>query len=332
MYDWKGKRVLVLGAAGFIGSHLTERLLHLGADVTVFLRYNSRNDDGFLRALPAGLRAKATKVYGELRELDTVQQAMKGIEVAFNLAALVGIPYSYVHPSETIETNVIGTLNVLTAARAEGVQKLVQTSTSEVYGSALYIPIDEKHPKQPQSPYSASKIGSDAISLSFYLSFNLPVAIIRPFNTYGPRQSARAVIPTIITQALTQDEIRLGNLDTTRDFTFVLDTVEGFIRVAESDASLGQEINIGSGFEISVGELANTIVSLSGRDVKVTIDKERVRPAKSEVQRLYCDNTRAKELIGWSPQYDLRRGLEATMEWFRDPQHLSFYDPSRYTV
>lgn len=332
MYDWTNKRVLVFGAAGFIGSHLSERLLELGADVTVFVRYNSRNDEGFLRALPPELHARLKKVYGELRELDTVQQAMKGIDVAFNLAALVGIPYSYVHPNETVETNVIGTLNVLTAARTQGLQKLVQTSTSEVYGSALYIPIDEKHPKQPQSPYSASKIGSDAIALSFYYSFNLPVAIIRPFNTYGPRQSARAVIPTVITQALTQDEIKLGNLDTTRDFTFVLDTVEGFIRIAESEASLGQEINIGSGFEISVGELAKTIVSLSGRDVEVTIDPERVRPANSEVQRLYCDNARAKELVGWSPRHDLRKGLELTMEWFRDPQHLKYYDPSRYTV
>lgn len=332
MYNWKKKRVLVFGAAGFIGSHLTERLLQLDADVTVFVRYNSRNDEGFLRALPAELRARLRTVYGELRELETVQQAMKGVEVVFNLAALVGIPYSYVHPSETVETNVIGTLNVLTAAKAHGIQKLVQTSTSEVYGSALYIPIDEKHPKQPQSPYSASKIGSDAIALSFYLSFDLPVAVIRPFNTYGPRQSARAVIPTIITQALTQDEIRLGNVETTRDFTFVLDTVDGFIRVAESDASLGQEINIGSGFEISVGDLAKNIIDLSGRDVRLTIDPERVRPTSSEVQRLYCDNGKAKMLLGWAPKHDLRQGLDLTLEWFRDPDHLSFYDPAKYTV
>lgn len=330
MSYWKDVKVLIFGGGGFIGSHLTEQLLDLGADVSVFVRYNSRNDEGFLRAIPNRERLKIHR--GELRELETVQQAMRDVEVVFNLAALVGIPYSYLHPSETVETNVIGTLNVLTAARTNGIRKLVQTSTSEVYGSALYIPIDEKHPKQPQSPYSASKIGSDAIALSFYHSFELPVAIIRPFNTYGPRQSARAVIPTIITQALTQDEIKLGNLETTRDFTFVRDTVEGFLRVAESDASLGQEINVGSGFEISIGELVKQIIGLTGRDVKLTIDQERVRPAGSEVQRLYCDNRRAKELVAWEPGYTLEMGLRETIDWFGDPDHLKYYDPSRYTV
>jgi dTDP-glucose 4,6-dehydratase len=330
MADWKNRRVLVIGGGGFIGSHLTERLLELEADVTVFLRYNSRNDDGFIRDVPQRERVKIVR--GELRELETVHAAMKGMEVVFNLAALVGIPYSYLHPSETVETNVIGTLNVLNAARAHSVSRVVQTSTSEVYGSALYIPIDEKHPKQPQSPYSASKIGSDAIALSYYYSFELPVSVIRPFNTYGPRQSARAVIPTIITQALTQDEIKLGNLETTRDFTFVKDTVAGFLRIAESDQSLGREINIGSGFEISIGDLVREIISLTGREVKLTIDETRVRPAASEVQRLYCDNTLAKELVQWEPQYDLRRGLEQTIEWFKDPENLRFYDPARYTV
>ncbi|HET7435637.1 MAG TPA: GDP-mannose 4,6-dehydratase [Thermoanaerobaculia bacterium] len=332
MADWKNRKVLVTGAGGFIGSHLTERLLELGADVTAFLRYNSRHDDGFLRVLDPKLTAHLTKFYGELRELDTVQRAMKGIEVVFNLAALPGIPYSYLHPNETIETNVIGTLNALTAARAENVSRFVQTSTSEVYGSALYVPIDEAHPKQPQSPYSASKISSDAIALSYYYSFNLPVAIIRPFNTYGPRQSGRAVIPTIITQALTMDEIKLGNLDTTRDLTFVKDTVEGFVRVAESDAAVGQEINVGCGFEIRIGDLAKKIIELTGRDVKLSIDQERVRPTKSEVQRLFCANQKAKELLGWEPQYDLDAGLRATMEWFHDPDHLRYYDPARYTV
>ena len=332
MFDWSRKKVLVFGAGGFIGSHLTERLIDLGADVTVFLRYNSRNDEGFLRLLPDRMRGQMRKVYGELRELETVQQAMKGIDVAFNLAALVGIPYSYLHPSETVETNVIGTLNVLTAARSHEIEKLVQTSTSEVYGSALYIPIDEKHPKQPQSPYSASKIGSDAVALSFFYAFNLPVAIIRPFNTYGPRQSARAVVPTVITQALTQSEIKLGSLETTRDFTFVLDTVDGFIRIAESEKSLGEEINIGSGFEIAVGDLARRVIELTGRDVRLTVDPERVRPSKSEVQRLYCDNAKAKALVGWSPAHGLDDGLRKTIEWFGDADHLRYYEPLKYTV
>jgi NAD dependent epimerase/dehydratase len=330
--DLTNKKVIVFGAGGFIGSHLTERLLELGADVTAFLRYNSRHDDGFLRVLPPELTANLGKVYGDLNELDTVNKAMEGMEVVFNLAALPGIPYSYLHPNETVETNVIGTLNALTAARSAGVKKFVQTSTSEVYGSARYVPIDEDHPKQPQSPYSASKIGSDAIALSFYYSFDLPVAIIRPFNTYGPRQSTRAIIPSVITQALTSDEIKLGNTDTTRDLTYVKDTVEGFIRVAESGRSLGQEINIGCGFEISIGDLVRKIVELSGRDVRLTVDPQRVRPEKSEVQRLFCANAKAKELLGWEPKYDLERGLRETFSWFADPDHLRHYDPSRYTV
>jgi NAD dependent epimerase/dehydratase len=332
MIDMATKKVIVFGAGGFIGSHLTERLLELGCDVTAFLRYNSRHDDGFLRVLPPRLTVKLRKVYGELRELESVSKAMEGMEIVFNLAALPGIPYSYLHPNETIETNVIGTLNVLTAARSQGVEKFVQTSTSEVYGSALYVPIDEQHPKQPQSPYSASKIASDAIALSFYYSFDLPVAIIRPFNTYGPRQSTRAIIPSVITQALTSDEIKLGNTDTTRDLTFVKDTVEGFVKIAESDAAIGQEINIGCGFEISIGDLVRKLVEMSGREVRLTVDPDRVRPEKSEVQRLFCANAKARQLLDWAPRYDLESGLSETFAWFSDPAHLNHYQGSEYRV
>ena len=269
-------------------------------------------------------------VYGDLRELETLRKAIKGNSVIFNLAALVGIPYSYIHPNEVVETNTIGTLNVLTAARVEGIEKFVQTSTSEVYGSARYIPIDEKHPKQPQSPYSASKIASDAIALSYYYAFNLPVTIIRPFNTYGPRQSARAVIPTIITQVLTNQGLKLGNTRSTRDFTFISDTVEGFVKIAESENSIGQEINIGSSFEILIYDLAKKIISILGRDVKLIEDKLRIRPQKSEVERLFCDNSKAFKIIKWKPKISLEEGLIKTIEWIQNSMNL--YDPGEYQV
>ncbi len=329
MFAWDRKKVLVTGAGGFIGSHLTERLFELGAKVRAFVRYTSRADEGFIKYFSDDLRKHMDIVYGDIRELETVVKAMDGVDIIFNLAALVGIPYSYIHPQEVIETNTIGTLNILMAARDICVEKLVQTSTSEVYVTAIYVPINEDHPKQPQSPYSASKIAADAIALSFYHSFDLPVAVIRPFNTYGPRQSDRAVIPSIISQALTKDRLTLGNTTPTRDFTFVTDTAEGFIEVAESE-SVGMEINIGSGQEISIEDLIRKIISLVGRDIVVEHDKERVRPAHSEVERLCADNTWARNVLGWSPKVSLTHGLEETISFIKS--NPGFYDPDKYRV
>jgi dTDP-glucose 4,6-dehydratase len=306
-----------------------DRLLERGAGVTAFVRYNSRNDAGFLELL--GDRKKEIRIiYGDMRDLVAVQQAALGSEVIFHLASLVGIPYSYVHPDEVIGVNAIGTLNILTAARECGVHRLVVTSTSEVYGSALYVPIDERHPKQPQSPYSASKIAADAIALSYHLAFDLPVAVIRPFNTYGPRQSDRAIIPTIISQALTKDEIVVGNLSPTRDFTFVLDTVEGFLKAAECEGAIGEEINLGAGQEISIGDLAQRIAAVVGRNIPIRQAEERIRPSKSEVQRLLSNNSRAKELMGWEPRQSLEQGLAKTVEWVE--QRLAMYDPNSYRI
>jgi len=330
MFAWDRKKVLVTGAGGFIGSHLTERLFELGAKIKAFVRYTSRADEGFIKYFSDDLRNNMDIVYGDIRELETVVKAVDGVDIIFNLAALVGIPYSYIHPQEVIEANTIGTLNVLTAARDVGIEKLVQTSTSEVYGTARYVPITEDHPKQPQSPYSASKIAADAIALSFYHSFDLPVAVIRPFNTYGPRQSDRAVIPSIISQALTKDRLTLGNTTPTRDFTFVTDTAEGFIKVAESEKSVGMEINIGSGQEISIEDLIRKIISLVGRDIVVEHDKERVRPAHSEVERLCADNTLARNVLGWLPKVSLTHGLEETISFIKS--NPGFYDPEKYRV
>ena len=330
MFAWDRKKVLVTGAGGFIGSHLTERLFELGAKIRAFVRYTSRADEGFIKHFSDDLRKNMDIVYGDIRELETVVKAMDGVDIIFNLAALVGIPYSYIHPQEVIEANTIGTLNVLMAARDVGIEKLVQTSTSEVYGTARYVPINEDHPKQPQSPYSASKIAADAIALSFYHSFDLPVAVIRPFNTYGPRQSDRAVIPSIISQVLTKDRLILGNTTPTRDFTFVTDTAEGFIKVAESEKSVGMEINIGSGQEISIEDLARKIISLVGRDIVVEHDKERIRPAHSEVERLCADNTRARNVLGWLPRVSLTHGLEETISFIKSNPGL--YDPDKYRV
>lgn len=330
MFAWDRKKVLVTGAGGFIGSHLTERLFELGAKIRAFVRYTSRADEGFIKYFSDDLRKHIDIVYGDIRELETIVKAMDGVDIIFNLAALVGIPYSYIHPQEVIEANTIGTLNVLMAARDIGVEKLVQTSTSEVYGTARYVPINEDHPKQPQSPYSASKIAADAIALSFYHSFDLPVAVIRPFNTYGPRQSDRAVIPSIISQVLTKDRLTLGNTTPTRDFTFVTDTAEGFIKVAESEKSVGMEINIGSGQEISIEDLIREIISLVGRDIVIEHDKERIRPARSEVERLCADNTSARNVLGWSPKVSLTHGLEETINFIKN--NPGFYDPDKYRV
>jgi len=328
--DWKKQKVLVTGATGFIGSHLVERLVDLGAQVRAFAQYNSQNSIGLLSLIPDEVRKEIEIVWGDIKEIESVGKASSGCNIIFHLASLVGVPYSYLHPQEVVMTNTIGALNVLICARENGVKKTVITSTSEVYGTACYVPIDENHPLQGQSPYSASKIAADKLAESFYCSYSLPVAVCRPFNTYGPRQSMRAVIPTIITQALTKDEIHLGTLSPTRDFTFVADTVAGFIRIAESPRSVGEVINIGAGFEISIGDLAAKICSLIGKDVPIVSEEQRKRPAKSEVNRLYADSRRAKELIGWEPQVSLDEGLQRTISWVYSS--LNLYQPDKYYV
>jgi len=319
---WSRKKVLVTGAGGFIGSHLIERLIDLGADVKGFARYNSRNDWGLLEIIPSQKLDSLQIISGDLQDYDAVFSAVRDVDVIFHLGSLISIPYSYIRPRDTIENNILSTLNILTAARDLGVEKVVHTSSSEVYGTALYVPIDEKHPLQGQSPYSASKIGADKIVESFYCSFDLPVATIRPFNTYGPRQSARAIIPTIITQAIEQEKIKLGSLFPTRDYTFVKDTVNGFISTAESKSSIGEVINIGSNFEISMGDLAQRISSLLNKDIEITQDSSRVRPLKSEVKRLWCDNAKAKRLLGWEPQVSLDEGLKETIEWVSENKKM----------
>jgi NAD dependent epimerase/dehydratase len=326
--NWKQKTVLVTGAGGFIGSHLTERLVELNANVRAFVRYNSRNDWGLLDLLPKEKLNKIEVVMGDLRDADAVRNAVKDVDIVFHLGSLIAIPYSYVHPRETIETNILGALNALTAAKENNIEKVIHTSTSEVYGTAKYVPIDENHPLQGQSPYSASKIGADKIAESFYRAFDLPVAIIRPFNTFGPRQSARAVIPTVITQALTTEKILLGSLHPTRDYTYVQDVVEAFIKVAESPKSVGEVINIGSNFEISIGDLANKIFSLVGKNAEIITDPARVRPQDSEVERLWCDNTKAKRLLGWKPTTSLEEGLKTTIDWISE--NINSYKPELY--
>ena len=325
---WNKKSVLVTGAGGFIGSHLTEKLVEVGTNVKAFVRYNSRNDWGLLELLPKDKRDEIEVIMGDLKDADAVRHAAKGVDIIFHLGSLIAIPYSYIHPRETIETNILGALNVLTATKENEIEKLIHTSTSEVYGTAKYVPIDEEHPLQGQSPYSASKIGADKIAESFYMSFDLPVAIIRPFNTYGPRQSARAVIPTIITQALTKEKIFLGSLHPTRDYSYVKDVVKAFIKVAESPKSIGEVINIGSNFEISIGDLANKIFSLAGKNAEIITDPARVRPQDSEVERLWCDNTKARRLLGWEPTTPLEEGLKRTIEWISE--HINLYKPELY--
>jgi len=327
--NWSNRRVLVTGAGGFIGSHLTEALVGLGAKVRAFVRYNSRGDVGLLSLLPAGKRAEVEIVAGDLRDQDAVVEACCDISHVFHLGALIAIPYSYLHPREVVETNVIGTLNILMASRGQ-VERVVHTSSSEVYGTARQVPISEEHPLQGQSPYSASKIGADKLAESFFCSYDLPVAIIRPFNAYGPRQSARAVIPTIIAQALTQDRVRLGALSPRRDFTYVEDTVDGFLRIAESDKVLGQVINVGSNHEISIGDLAETIIRLVGRDVQLVTDEHRLRPERSEVRRLLADSHRAAEWLDWRPRTSLDEGLSKTIDWVA--QHLDRFRADEYQV
>ncbi|MEJ2487776.1 MAG: GDP-mannose 4,6-dehydratase [Anaerolineales bacterium] len=327
---WKDKKVLITGAGGFIASQLLERLVLLGAQVKAFVRYNSRNDPGLLSLTPPDLLSEIEIIQGDLRDSTAVRQAVAGTALVFHLGALIAIPYSYIHPREVVETNILGTLNILTAARFENVNRVIHTSTSEVYGTALRVPIDETHPLQGQSPYSASKIGADKIAESFYLAYDLPVVTMRPFNTYGPRQSARAVIPTIITQALTKDIIHLGNLDASRDLTYVEDTVNGFLAAATANNVVGETINLGFGKDIRIGDLAEEIIGLIGRSVKIVVDSERLRPEKSEVKRLVSDNSKAKRLLGWEPHVSLKNGLQLTIDWIRENLHR--YQPDQYQV
>jgi len=330
MSEWSGKRVLVTGAGGFIGSHLTELLARDGAAVRAFVRYNSRGDAGLLRQLPPDVHDAVEIIAGDLRDTAAVDRAVAGCDVVFHLGAIISIPYSYRHPMETAETNFMGTLAVLLACRTHDVARLIHTSTSEVYGTAQFTPMDETHPLQGQSPYSASKIGADKLVESFWRAYNLPAVTVRPFNTYGPRQSARAVIPTIITQALTADCIRLGSLETRRDFTYVRDTVGGFLRAALTPDVAGEEINLGTGRDISIGELAERIVVQVGRPVEIVTETERLRPEKSEVMRLLSDNGRARRMLGWEPGWSLDDGLRETIAWIGD--HLDFYRVGRYEV
>ena len=327
---WQDKQVLITGAGGFIASHLVEILVRRGAKVRAFVRYNSRGDPGLLALLDPETFTQIEIIPGDLRDLAAVQAVMQGVSHVFHLGALIAIPYSYQHPLEVVETNVMGTLNVLLAGQEKQVARIVHTSTSEVYGTALRVPIDESHPLQGQSPYSASKIGADKLAESFYKSFNLPVVTLRPFNTYGPRQSARAVIPTIISQALTQEVIYLGNLDARRDLTYVSDTVNGFLLVGQVAGIEGETFNLGVGKEISIGELAQEINAQVGRRLEIRVDPSRFRPKKSEVQRLLSNNDLAQQRLGWAPQVELREGLGRTIAWIKE--HISLYRPGTYQI
>lgn len=332
-----GKKVLVTGADGFIGSHLVEHLVACGANVRAFVLYNSFNSWGWLDEVDPGIQQSIEVFAGDVRDPHGVRTAMRGCDVVMHLAALIAIPYSYHSPDAYVDTNVKGTLNVVQAARDLGVERVVHTSTSEVYGTARFVPITEQHPLQGQSPYSATKIGADQIAMSFFLSFGTPVCIVRPFNTYGPRQSARAVIPTIITQVASGAcQIKLGALQPTRDFNYISDTVRGFSAIAECDAAIGQVVNIGSNFEISVGDTARLIAELMEREVEFKLDEQRLRPADSEVERLWADNSRARELAGWVPEYagrdGFKRGLAETIAWFRNPDNLRRYRAGLYNI
>jgi len=327
--NWTGKRVLVTGAGGFIGSHLAERLTELGARTRALVRYTSNGNWGWLDS--SQRKGDMEVMLGDIRDRDSVREAMRGIDEVFHLAALIAILYSYHAPDSYVQTNVVGTLNVLQTARDVGAERVVHTSTSEVYGTARYVPIDEKHPLQGQSPYSASKIGADKMAEAFHLSFGLPVVTVRPFNTYGPRQSARAVIPTIVTQCLAgQRTIRLGNLEPTRDLSHVADTVEGFLAAANSQQAVGQVLNLGNGKEISIGDLARRIAQLAGADIAIECDEQRMRPAGSEVERLLADNGQMKALTGWQPRMTLDEGLRGTIEWIRE--NMGRFRVGTYTV
>ena len=333
----KPRRILVTGADGFIGSHLVEALVRAGYPVRAFVLYNSFNSWGWLDYAPADVRASLDVFAGDVRDPHGVRKAMEGCDAVLHLAALIAIPYSYHSPDAYVDTNVRGTLNVMQAAREREVRHVVHTSTSEVYGTARSVPIDEEHPLQGQSPYSATKIGADHMALSFHRSFGLPVTVLRPFNTYGPRQSARAVIPATIIQLLAgRRKVKLGALHPTRDFNFVSDTVRGFIAAIESDAAVGDVVNIGSGFEISIGDTAKLIAEVIGAPLEIETEQARLRPAASEVERLLANNDKAKRLLGWKPAYagveGFRRGLAETVAWFRDPANLKAYKADVYNI
>jgi NAD dependent epimerase/dehydratase len=333
MLTLKNKKVLVTGADGFIGSHLVERLLEEGCKVKAFVYYNSFNSWGWLDTLPKEKLSQLEIFSGDVRDPNGVRTAMKDCDIIFHLAALIAIPYSYHSPDSYVDTNVKGTLNILQAARDLNVERVLVTSTSEVYGTALYVPIDEKHPKQGQSPYSATKIGADAMADSFYRSFNLPVTIVRPFNTYGPRQSARAVIPTIITQLLAgKTEIKLGALHPTRDLLFVKDTANGFLEIAKSKETIGHEINIATEQEISIQDLGQMLIDSINPKAKIISDEVRLRPEKSEVERLLGSATKIKSLTGWQPKVDLKEGLKQTIEWFNNTENSKNYKADIYNV
>lgn len=331
------KKILVTGADGFIGSHLTEALVRQGYDVKAFVLYNSFNSWGWLDSCHSDVKGKFEIFSGDVRDPNGVRTAMKGCDAVLHLAALIAIPYSYHSPDTYVDTNVKGTLNIVQAAKDLEIGKVIHTSTSEVYGTARFVPITEEHPLQGQSPYSASKIGADQIAMSFYSSFETPVSVIRPFNTYGPRQSARAVIPTIITQiAKGNRKIKLGAIHPTRDFNFVKDTVSGFISALKSDSAVGQVINLGSNYEISVGDTVRAIAEVMNVSVEIESDDQRFRPEKSEVERLWASNEKANKLLGWAPSYGgldgFKRGLLETVEWFLDPKNLSQYKTDIYNI
>lgn len=324
-------KCLVTGADGFIGSHLVEELIAQGHEVRALALYNSFNDWGWLESISC--LDKVEVICGDVRDPFFCKELTKNIDIVYHLAALIAIPYSYIAPQSYVDTNVNGTLNMCMAAKENGVKRFIHTSTSETYGTAQYVPIDEKHPMQPQSPYSASKIAADSMAMSFFYSFEFPLTIARPFNTYGPRQSARAVIPTIITQiASGMKEIKLGDTSPTRDFNYVKDTCRGFTRLAESDGTIGKAVNIGSNFEISVGDTLEMIKKIMKSDVTFVRDSERIRPENSEVQRLWCDNTLINKLTGFKPEYSIERGLEETIHWFTNSENLRKYKAGIYNV
>lgn len=326
-----GKTVVVTGAGGFIGSHVVERLVRDGATVRAVLRYTSRGQRGALDLLSAEVMEAVELTLGDVRDFDAVREVMRGADAMFHLAALVGIPYSYEHPQEVIDTNVVGTSNVLLAAKELGsLERVVLTSTSEVYGSALRVPMDEDHPLQAQSPYSATKIAGDALGQSFQRSFGLPVTIVRPFNAYGPRQSARAVIPTIIAQAVSGSALKLGSVATTRDFTFVEDTAQAFLQIGAAEEALGEVINAGSGREIAISDVVKKVAEITGRDLDIETDAQRVRPEASEVSRLLSDSSKAERLAGWRAETSLDDGLRRTVDWIRE--HIDLYRPDEYAV
>lgn len=326
-------KILITGADGFIGSHLTEFLVNKGFKVRAFVYYNSFNSNGWLDSISPETKNKIDFFSGDIRDPNGVREAMKGIDIVFHLAALISIPFSYHSPDSYIDTNVKGTLNVLQAARDNNIERIIVTSTSEVYGTAKFVPITELHPKQPQSPYSASKIGADAIAESFYRSFNLPVTIVRPFNTYGPRQSARAVIPTIITQLLNgADEIKLGDITPTRDLLYVKDTISGFLKIAQCDKLIGQEVNIATQSEISIGDIAQLLIEKINPKAHIISDNIRIRPEKSEVFRLFGSNEKLKTFTNWEQKYSFNDGLKETINWFSNSENLKLYKSNIYNV